>query len=109
LRREAGALGRGAVELVPGHAHERDVDDAGHLFCHNGEENLRSDALRNKRRNAAQRAQLVIRHMQLGRSLGHLHLELVASFAELVLCPLPLVDEACILECSGGVIGGEGE
>jgi hypothetical protein len=46
--------------------------------------------------------------MQLGGPLGHLHLEQVVRLAELVFCPFPLVDEACALECSSGVIRSDG-
>jgi len=108
FRREAGALGCRAVEFVPRDADERDVDDAGDLLGHNGEQVLRPDALRHEGRNAVQRAQLVMGHLQLGGPLGHLHLERVASLAELFFCPFPLVDEACALERSGSVVRSEG-
>ena len=109
MRREAGALGRTAVRHVPRDPHKRDVDDAGDLLGHDGKQVLRLHALRHEGRNAAQRAQLVIGHMQLGGPLGHLDLERVASLAELVFCPFPLVDEARALERGGGVICSEGQ
>src|SRR3954466_8324296 len=44
---------------------------------------------------------------QFGCALGHLHLELVSSFAKLFFRPCALLDESCALKCRGGLIRGK--
>jgi hypothetical protein len=112
--RDADEDDRRAVVFEPEDPRRVRAEQVADFFADGREDLDRAHAPRHQRRHPPQRGLLLrepcasfIRDVELGRPLGHLQLELVASVAELALCSFPLLYEARALERGCGVIRGE--